>query len=59
MNSRVLVPGSSSPAEAPQSRTGIRHLYFVAVVLSLLSIGFVVAIILVCRHLYLHNALTG
>jgi len=58
MNSPAFTSTSVSPVRPP-SRTGIRLLYAVCLVLALLSVGFIVAIILVCRQLYLNNALTG
>lgn len=53
---QTTVPASGIE-EPPRSRTGIRLLYVVFILLSLLAAGSVVAIIIVARQLYFSNGL--
>ncbi len=55
MNSPVSAVPATLADVRPQSRTGIRLLYAAFFLLTLLAIGFIVAIILVVRQLYLTN----
>ncbi len=55
MNSPAPVSLATPVETQPQNRTTLRFLYAACVILSLLSIGFVAAIILVVRQVYMNT----